>query len=240
MSTKSYIKGVRGNDGTYLIQSGGKDYSFPSVTTILSKIHDESLDDLKEKFGDEEFQRITEAAANRGSVMHGFLENYAIAVKKCKDPEKALLYTQTKTPTQFTETEQPVFEKGRNMFYNIFHSEFTEEMKEPVMIEGLMVHFGYKYAGRTDIIYLDHEDNLILGDYKSSSRMLQPHENKVQKCLLQLSAYWCAFEHMYDKKIKEAVAWYSHPDGMQKFVLTKYMYPIYKTYFLKLLEENFN
>ena len=98
-----------------------------------------------------------------------------------------------------------------------------------------MVSFEYKYAGRTDIIYLNESNEIVLGDYKSSSNILEPHSNKVIKYKLQLAAYINAFEELYNKEIKEGVIWVANPMGFQKFILTKYEYPIYLNYFKQII-----
>lgn len=233
------ISGERGPGGIYEIDYNGEKFHFPSVTTILSRLKDPDVEDLRNKVGKESFDKISSNAAERGSVMHAYLENFARALMNTEDKEQSLLYTQKKTPNdkEFISTDSKIFEKGRNMFYNIFHSEFIDEIHKPLMIEGLMVSFKYEYAGRTDIIYVDKDMKIILGDYKTSSKILFPHSNKVVKYKLQLAAYINAFEEVYGKTIKEGVIWASTPETYQKFVLSKFEYPIYRDFFLELAKN---
>jgi ATP-dependent exoDNAse (exonuclease V) beta subunit len=229
------ITGERGPGGLYKIDFNNKNFHFPSVTTILSSLKDPELAELRTKMSESDFAKISKNGADRGSVMHMYLENYAKALIKYKDKDNALLYTQKKTPKDFENMDPKIFEKGRLMFYNIFNSDFTSEFYKPLLIEGLMVSFKYKYAGRTDIIYGNQNDEIILGDYKTCSRVLEYHDNKIIKYKLQLAAYINAFEEMYNKNIKEGVIWLSNVYNCQKIVLTKFEYPIYLEFFKKLV-----
>lgn len=241
------IVGQRNSNGIYEIKKKDLtgnlvEFNFPSVTTILSILKDDELEDLKNSMSDEQFQIISERGANRGTIMHAFLENYTKAYKKFKDPEKSLLYSQQKTEKQFQNnefnTDDPeLYKKGMSLFYNMYYSDFIKEMSNPLLIEGLMVNFIDEYAGRTDIIYENRFKKIVVGDFKSSSKMLYANSNKVQKYFIQASAYCVAFEQMYNKSVDEAVIWVSYPNGTQHFSLTKFMIPIYYNYFLKLIDE---
>lgn len=231
------ITGERKQDGIYEIDYDNSKYNFPSVTTILSSLKDPEVDQIRTDVGIEEFAKISSNAAARGSVMHNYLENYALALMKYKDKEKSLLYTQKKTFDNFKELDSKLFEKGRNLFYNVYHSDFKNEFHKPLMIEGLMVSFKYKYAGRTDCIYCNESNEIILGDYKTCSKVLSYQSNKVIKYKLQLAAYINAFEELYQKNISAGVIWVSSNYECQKFVLSKFEYPIYLNYFLKLVEQ---
>lgn len=231
-----FPKGERGKNGVYDITYDDKKFKFPSVTTILSTVHDSHLEKLKTELGKEKLHEVSMRAANRGSVMHLYLENYAFALKAKGDKDKALLYSQSKT----FETVKEIYsegecEKGLDFFYNIFHSKFVDEFVKPLLIEGLMVSFKDKYAGRTDIIYKDHNNVTVLGDYKSSSYIVLPGSFKEVKYKLQLAAYINAFEEVYKQIVGYGVVWVGHPQGYQKIVLSKDEYPIYLTYFKSLI-----
>lgn len=50
---------------------------YPSVSTVLSETGDKSgLEKWRAKVGEEEATRITEAAAERGRMMHSIIESY--------------------------------------------------------------------------------------------------------------------------------------------------------------------
>jgi hypothetical protein len=232
------ITGERAPNGLYDIKVKDKVFKFPSVTTILGTMKNPELDKLIKDIGDkDEFKKITNRAGNRGNVMHLYLENFAIGLDRKLSQNDALLFSQKETNKaiiKYTEFEQ---EKGLDFFYNIYHSPFTDEILKPLVIEGLMVSFKEKYAGRTDLIYADVFHNIILSDYKSSSAIVLEGTTKYVKYKLQLAAYWNAFEEIHKHKIKEGVVWVGNPTGFQKIVLSKHEYPIYLEYFLKLRRE---
>jgi len=237
------MKEIRGTReyGFYTIDYEADCYRFPSVTSVLSHIKDPDLEELKELLGPEKFAEVSKNGADRGTIMHGFLENYCKAMKHFKDKDKALQYMQQKTPKQFEEFfPKTMIDTARDMAYSILNGGFEEELKMPFLIEGLMANFDLGYAGRTDIIFVNQKNELILGDYKSSSKKLDPCCNKVLKYKLQLSAYWVAFEKFYEKKIKEGVIFVAYPDanqGFQKITLSEFEKEIYYAYFEKIFRD---
>ena len=232
------FKGIRGARGLYDVSSAkGDKYKLPSVTTILGMYKDPDLEKFFKEVSKEDQKSITANAANRGTAMHQFLENYAVAYKHTKDKVKALLYTQKKTPHQISEFTERQRDTGMDFFYHLYHSEFTEEMQTPIVIEGLMVSLKNKYAGRTDLVYGDQLNRIVVSDYKSSGKKLNERSFKVVKFKLQLAAYMNAYEEMTGQKVHEGVVWVGHPTGYQKFVLHKTEYPIYLSHFLALRHE---
>jgi CRISPR/Cas system-associated exonuclease Cas4 (RecB family) len=235
------VSGERGPGGVYELQYDGHTYKFPSVTTIISKYKDPDIESLEDSIGDaDKWNEITKNATDRGSVMHMYLENYIRCFAKYESHDNALLYTQKKTPQQFVDMHEPIFNKGRALFYNIYNSDFMSEFKKPILIEGLLVSLEYEYAGKTDLIYYDSNDCIIVGDYKSSSKELNISSmpaNKIIKYKLQLAAYIHAFEEMYKKNVKEGVVWVSSENKCQKIVLNKYEYPIYFNFFKELIKK---
>lgn len=229
--------GKRGKNGIYDISLDEKIFKFPSVTTILSKLKDEGLEKLRNEVGDKELSKISKNATNRGTIMHAYLENFSIAFKKSKNKNKSLLYSQKKTQKDFKNFTESENEKGLDLFYNLFHSPFIDEFKIPLLIEGLMVSFKYKYAGRTDIIYIDNNKELVLGDFKSSNSLITNDSFKIVKYKLQLAAYINAFEEIYKKQIKYGAIWVGYTHGYQKIILSKHEYPIYFNFFRDLIKQ---
>lgn len=234
------LTGERASDGKYDINVKDKNFRFPSVTTIIGTMKDPELESLKEEIADPEaFKKISMNAANRGTVMHAYLENLCIAIKDGMPRDQALLFTQSKTVNDLsTKYSEEQMAKGLDLFYNIYHSDWMDEMKMPVVMEGLMISFKYKYAGRTDLIFVDKTGKLVMGDFKSSSRIVHPLSTKYVKYKLQLAAYTNAFEEIRKKKIHRGEVIIGHPNGFQKITLSRFEYPIYLDYFLKL-RKNF-
>ena len=110
------LSGKRGAGGVYDILYNFNTFKFPSVTTILSSLKDPDLISLRSNMSTEEFDKISKNAADRGSVMHMFLENYAKALLYSNDKDKSLAYSQIKTPEEFKDLDKKIFEKGRDFF----------------------------------------------------------------------------------------------------------------------------
>ena len=240
MANKSVLTGKRGPDGLYEIKLKDKCVHYPSVTTVLSLLEDKEVASIKENLEPEVWDYVSRRGADRGSVMHTYLENYAIALKKNIDSDNALLYTQKKTPTQFPKIEPKFFNLGRDFFYNIYHSPFIDEMIKPVLIEGLVVSPEHKYAGRVDIIYKDHNNKLVIGDYKTSTKPIENYQRKLIKYKIQTAAYANAFYELYKVKPDYGVIWVAHPEGYQKFTVHENEMDVYLNCFLYLVTKYYN
>lgn len=230
------VQGERNSEGYYEISLKDKNVKYPSVTTILALLKDAEVAELKDKLDPAVWEYVSKRGADRGSVMHSYLENYAIALKNKKSKDDALLYTQQKTPTLFKNVDPKFFELGRNFFYNIYHSDFSTEFEKPLLIEGLMISPKYKYAGRTDIVYVDHEHNIVMGDYKTSTMPIGEYQRKLIKYKLQIAAYANAFYEMYGKKPKYGCIWIANPTECQRVIVHENEMDIYLFAFLHLVD----
>lgn len=237
MATKRTLKGNRNSEGLYEIEFGNKKVKYPSVTTILQLLEDQEVKELQSKMDPEMWDYVSRRGADRGSVMHMYLENYAIALKKGMTSDNALFYTQKKTPTQFPKVEKKFFDLGRDFFYNIYHSTFCDEFAKPVLIEGLMVSPTHKYAGRTDIVYIDNNGKLVMGDYKTSSKVIGDYQRKLVKYKIQCAAYANAFFELYGKKPDYGIIWVAHPEGYQRIIVHENEMDVYLNCFLYLVDK---
>lgn len=206
--------------GRAYVLGEGKDVKFlPSVTTILSLVSSSYLQDLEEKIGKEELKKISDNAAKRGTVMHKFLENFIICFKKSGDLEKSLLYTQRKSTDELLNNfEKSVVDSGRKLFYNIYHEKLFEDVKRVLLTEGYLYSTEHLFAGATDFSFLDHSNTITITDFKSASSIR--NEEIVNKYKLQGGAYVIAFEEMYKKPVDRIEIWISHPDGVQREIVS--------------------
>ncbi len=186
----------------------------PSVTSILSMKHSSYLADLEEKIGKEELNIIGNRAAIRGSAMHKFLENYMICLQKKGNKNNCLLYTQRKTTSSLMdEMENEMISKGRNLFYNIYHSGTLDRIKKVLFTEQFLYSEEHCFAGTTDFGFLDINNKIILADFKSAS--FERPQDIVSKYKCQVAAYAMAFEELYNKKINKCEIWISHQETLQ-------------------------
>jgi len=193
----------------------GDDVKFlPSVTTILSLKSSPYLKDLEEKISKEELQKIADRAALRGTAMHKFLENYLVCMKHKGDSETCLLYTQRKsTDSLLYEMEKEFVDKGRSLFYNVYHDGILDRIKKVIFTEQFLYSEKYLFAGTTDFGFHDQEKYIVIADFKSASSPRTPDVIDKYKC--QTAAYSIAFEEMYKKPVHRGEVWISHPDGLQ-------------------------
>lgn len=197
-----------------LFDEDGSVKFLPSVTTVLSLKSSPYLKDLEEKIGKEDLQKIADKAALRGTAMHKFLENYLVCMKHKGDPETCLLYTQRKsTDSLLYEMEKEFVDKGRSLFYNIYHDGILDRINKVIFTEQFLYSETNLFAGTTDFGFHDNQKYIVISDFKSASSPRTSDVIDKYKC--QAAAYCIAFEEMYNKPVHRGEVWISHPDGLQ-------------------------
>jgi len=208
----------------------------PSVTTVLGQKKMQYLEDLRDKIGEEALNKISQNAALRGTAMHKYLENYLIALKVHSDHDKALLYTQKKTPVDLAGTmPQDRIDVGRDLFYNIHNEGLLNKIQKIVFTERFMWSVEHLFAGTGDHGFLTHDNKIILGDFKSAS---SPRgDEQIEKNKMQLGAYAIAFEENFGFRVSGAEVWIAHPGGVQIVTMNYEELQEAKQLFLDLLHE---
>jgi len=234
------IKKYRNDDGIYEIEYLGNKYNLKSVTTILKEILlDETINeykDFKNEVGDEQFNLITQNAINRGNVMHKYFEEYAIGLQKNNfDSDNALLYAQQSVKSyKFSDTiNEKLINNGLRLFYNLYLNVIKDDMKVPLLVESFLFSLDYNYAGTCDILYIDKNGKLTLGDYKTASGLIKKDSLKFHKYKFQIAAYKYAFKELYDIDIDNASIFISTINGCQRIDLYQHEYDVYLKNFLK-------
>ena len=158
----------------------------PSVTTILDKTKPEekkqALANWKKRVGVEKAQQITTEAANRGTRMHTYLENYVL--------------------------DDKLKEKGTNPFSWASHR-MAEVVIEQGLCNvneywGMEVplFFPQIYAGTTDCVGV-HNGSPAIMDFKQSNKPKK--EEWIDDYKLQLCAYAEAHNEVYGSNIQKGV-----------------------------------
>jgi hypothetical protein len=167
----------------YSLPDGSK---VPSVTTILDKTKSEeskqALANWKKNVGEAKAQQIVTEAANRGTRMHAYLEQYIL-----QDDLKPLPANPYAHPSWFMAAE--VIMKG---LVNV--DEFWG-CEVPLYYSGL-------YAGTTDCLGLWKGRPAIL-DFKQSNKVKK--REYIGDYFLQLAAYAQAHNHTYGTNIRDGV-----------------------------------
>jgi hypothetical protein len=203
----------------YAYTKGEEHILMPSVTTILSIEPSQYLNDLEQKIGKDELQKISERAAFRGTAMHRFLENYFICIQNGGEADRCILYTQKKTPGLLTQEgiADDRISYGRDLFYNFIHEGIFDQIGRVLFTEKFLFSLNNLFAGTTDFGYEDKDGGVIITDFKSASGYRG--KETVDKYKKQLAAYTIAYEEINNKSIKNAQVWISSPEGMQIEIL---------------------
>lgn len=212
----------------------GNKLVIPSVSKVVDSKDDPELDNWIEEVGEEAANRIMKLAADRGTALHKFMENYYLAFASKGDLKKSLLYTQRKTVQQLKEEKiaEKQIETGRNMFYQLLES-FNMESDNPEVhkvlgLENKVANFTIPYRGAYDINYLwpaMNKLNNVITDYKSSSSFIEKGSVKERKYKLQLSGYWSAYEQMTGNELDVAKIWVSVKNsGTQEIMIGRHEY----------------
>ncbi len=215
----------------------------PSVTTILKLNKEDWLIELEEQIGSLKFQELTERGGRRGSVMHRYIEHFLDYFYKDNDPEKALLYAQQeiKVDPEFDGWEGKYDRElkiGRNLFYNFYHQNFWEGVKELLHTEIFLYTFFKKgWAGTADFIFRDEFKDIIVKDWKSSSYIKE--EDKLHNYKMQISAYMFKFADMFGEIPKRGIIEISNEANnvIQRIIVENTEFKKYLRDFLDFREE---
>ncbi len=158
----------------------------PSVTTILDKTKSkekmEALANWRRRVGEKQAQAITTEAANRGTRMHTYLENYCV--------------------------DGTIKERGNNPFSWQSHAMAETVIREGMCnvdeVWGVEVpmYFPGIYAGTTDCVGV-HSGSEAIMDFKQSNKPKK--EEWIEDYKLQLCAYAEAHNEVYGTNIRKGV-----------------------------------
>ena len=159
----------------------------PSVTTILdatkpaeSKL---ALENWRKSVGEQKAREITTEAANRGTRMHKWLENY---VRNNRDMGKPGTNPYS---IQSYNMAQKIVNEG------LVHVDEVWGIEVPLYVSGI-------YAGTTDACGV-HKGKPAILDYKQTNKPKKLEY--VQDYFLQLVFYGTAHNHMFNTTIKQGV-----------------------------------
>lgn len=172
------------NRRVYLTPDGRR---VPSVTTVLDRTKPEearqALKEWRNRVGNERAQQITVEAANRGTRMHTYLENYIRS-------------------NQVVEmTTNPFSWASLAMARTIIDQGLTNRVTEVWGVE-IPLYFPRLYAGTSDGVGIHLGDEAIL-DYKQTNR--PKRREWIGDYFLQLAAYALAHNEVYGTTIRKGV-----------------------------------
>jgi genome maintenance exonuclease 1 len=176
-------------------------HKVPSVTTILDKTKPAesriALANWRKAVGEKKAQEITTEAANRGTRMHKFLEDY-VKQGSINDPGS-----------------NPFSQQSHKMASIVI----AEGMKNVTEVWGSEVplYFPELYAGTTDCVGVHLEDQAIL-DFKQTNKPKKLEY--ISDYFLQLTAYALAHNEIHGTNIRKGVILMCSKDfEYQEFIL---------------------
>jgi genome maintenance exonuclease 1 len=164
----------------YRVPNGPSEVLYESVTTALGDLpgKKEGLMEWRQKVGEEEANRISRQAANRGTKVHWMLENYLNGTD-----EYELSYGQMPDAVQMFAQIKPILDAGIQKVY---------------MQECALFSHEYRLAGRVDLI-CQINNELTVVDFKTSRKPKK--EEWIEDYFLQCAAYSFMVEEMYGEKV---------------------------------------
>jgi len=191
----------------------------PSVTTILDATKSEeskkALHEWRKRVGVQKAQAITTEAANRGTRMHKFLEDYI------------------KTGIITESGSNPYSIQSHKMAQTII----TEGLSNCTEYWGTEVplYFPRIYAGTTDLVGIHDGDEAIM-DHKQTNK---PKKREwIDDYFVQLSAYANAHNEVHGTKIRKGVIFMCSADNAyQEFILEGSDFDKYSDMWFKRVEQ---
>ena len=173
-------------DGRRLYQTPDG-HSVPSVTTVLEKTKPQgarqALQQWRDRVGHQQAQAITTEAANRGTRMHTYLEQY---IRDGQIPGM---------------TTNPYSWASHAMAQTVIDRGLKNQVTEFYGVE-IPLYFPKLYAGTTDGVGMHLNEEAIL-DYKQTNK---PKKREwIGDYFLQLAAYALAHNEVYGTRIRKGV-----------------------------------
>ena len=186
-------------------------HKVPSVTTILDKTKPAetriALANWRKAVGEKKAQEITTEAANRGTRMHKYLEDYV--TQGFLSPPGSNPFSQ-----QSHKMAECIIEKGFGAVSEVWGNEVP-------------LYFPELYAGTTDCVGVHDGEESIL-DYKQSNK--PKRDEWIEDYYLQGALYAAAHDCIYGTEIEQTVILMCTPDlFFQKFIVNGQRFKYYKS-----------
>ena len=169
--------------------------SFPSITTVLGGTADKSgLFEWRKRVGEEKANKVSQAAARRGTAMHSMCEKYLLneEVEDKGNPDAELLFRNIK-PSLDKITEVKCLETG-------------------------LISSTLGVAGTVDCIAV-YDNKLTVIDFKTSSR--EKKAENIEDYFLQGCFYFWAYYDQTQEMPEQIAILVSSPTAMQEFIVPK-------------------
>lgn len=171
------LKTVSENGQRFYCDDGGRKY--PSVTTVVGLDSREHIKAWRQRVGEEEANKISTMASNRGTKFHALVEDYLRKDKPLIEFDNIL--------------QEGMFKAIRPLLDEIV----------PLSIEAPLYSDTLRMAGRVDCVGV-FEDAMAIIDFKTSSKYKE--EKFARPWFLQMTAYAIMVEELTGVAIDEICA----------------------------------
>jgi hypothetical protein len=172
---------IEGRPRLYVTPAG----KFPSITSVLSalKKDDDGLDKWRKRVGDEEADKITKAASDRGDKLHDYAEKYLL---------------NTLERSEMSGAARLLFNRAR---------QYYDQIDAVYATECVLYSDKLKVAGRADAIV--HYKKPTVLDHKNSRKMMKMDKSYARRKLftymLQATGYSMCFYDMFKTEINQGM-----------------------------------
>jgi genome maintenance exonuclease 1 len=165
---------------------------FPSVTTVLSSLSKDGINEWRARVGEEKAERIKNSAAARGTKLHLMCEDYV-------DNKEDFMKGRMPTTVDLFKQIQPYLDENLESVYAIEASLYSKKLRA---------------AGKCDLICRMHGVNCIV-DYKTSTSLKK--EEWIESYFLQETAYAMMVEELYQIPIYYIITLIATEEGSLQF-----------------------
>jgi genome maintenance exonuclease 1 len=175
---------------------------YPSITTVLSSYNKKAIYEWRQRVGEEEANRVSRKAANRGTKLHLMCEDYL---------------RNELTPMKM----QSIMPDTKELFLQL-KPKLDECIGDVYGLEQALYSKTLQIAGRCDCI-AEWDGELSIIDYKTSSK--EKNEDYIQNYFMQCTAYAEMFEEITGRPVNQVVVAIAVADeNPQFFVRDKHLY----------------
>jgi len=178
-------------DGVRFYEIDGK--SYPSVTSVLSLLKKDSLQDWRNKVGESVANWEMGRAARRGKAMHTLVEQYL----------------QNETPSIRDVLPLGLFKLIRP---------YVDQIDNIRLLESIMYSKKLTIAGQVDCV-AEYNGKLSVIDFKSANKSRE--EGWIENYFLQTTAYSMMYEETFGEKIEQIVIILACEDGVAQTFIKK-------------------
>ena len=166
---------------------------YPSVTTVLSILTKDAINEWRARVGAEEANKVSKRASARGTKVHSIIENYLNNDPNCLDNLMPHVLNN----------------------FNSIKSYLDECIGDIYALEAPLYSHHLTLAGRVDCV-AEWDGKLSIIDFKTSNRIKE--KDKIENYFIQEAAYAIMWEERTGMPITQLVTLIAGDEGAQVFI----------------------